>query len=295
MNDDLSMTALEYALGTLSADERAAFARQLAADAEARAALSDWERKLAPMAAAIEPIEPDAAVWRAIETGIAPQAGASNVVPLQRAVARWRVATIATSALAACLALYVAIKPTVEVERPMQTAAVQTAPAPAAHPVPAQARASESGAVATASASRQNENLVVTANGARDGEVKSGLNIQPSRDARETGTPPAFVAALAPVSAPAALIVRTDPAAHALIVRRVSGDVPAGSVLRLWLLAPGAPPRALGVAGDETSRLDLPADAALAGATVAASIEPAGATPAAPGAPYVYEGKLVRD
>ncbi|MFT4096038.1 MAG: hypothetical protein QM651_02875 [Rhodoblastus sp.] len=296
MNDELSMTALEYSLGTLSVDERAAFARQLEDDAQARAALADWERKLAPMAAAVEPIEPDASVWRAIERGLDPAVADGNVVPLRRAVARWRFATAATTALAACLAIYVGLKPAVEIERPAHPVVAQAPSAPGVRSASAQDRpAGEPTGVVTASASRQNENLVVNANGQREGELKNGLNIQPAPAAREVGAPRSFVAALSPVSAPAALIVRTEPGGGALIVRRLSGDVPAGSSLRLWLLAPGAPPRPLGAASGETTRLALPADAALTDATIAASVEAESAAPDRPSAPFVYEGKFVRE
>lgn len=287
------MTALEYVLGTLPAAERAAFARQAETDPAARAALDDWERRLAPMAAAVEPVEPDAAVWSALEGRIDPPAvGGGNVVELRRSLARWRFAATAVSALAASLALYVTVKPAAVVERTAQMAAGQPALPSTAAPTQASAsRSSETGVVATASASRQNESLVVTANGARDAGVRNNLNIQPAREAE---TAPAYVAALAPSSSPAALIARVDPSSQAVVVRRLSG-APPDSELRLWLLAPGAPPRALGFAREETTRLALPRDVALAGASIAATVEPAGTTSDAPNGPYVYEGRLVRE
>ena len=292
MSEELSMTALEYALGTLPAAERAAFARQLTADAQARAALADWEQKLAPMAAAIEPVQPDASVFRAIEQQLEPPAVGGNVVALKTSVMRWRTAATAISALAASLALYVAIKPAPEIARPVQTAAVQPPPAPIAPASPAPiARPEGNGGIATASASRQNENLVVTANGPREEAIKGGLNIEPAReqDART------YVAALTPPSTPVALTVRADVAQNVLIVRRLSASIPAGSVLRLWLVTANAAPRALGAFADETTRLALPRDVALAGATIAVSVEPSGAALDAPSGPFVYEGKLVRE
>ena len=294
MSDDLSMSALEYALGTLPVDERAVFARQLSADAAAHAALADWERKLAPMAAAIEPITPDASVLRAIEQQIDPPVVSGNVVALKTSVNRWRSVATAMSALAASLALYVTFKPAQVIERPVQAAALQTAPAavaPAA--ATASARAPEgNGGIATASASRQNENLVVTANGPRDVAIKGGLNIQPARDNEDA---PTYLAALSPASAPVALIARADLSAHVLSVRRISAAASADQVLRLWLVTPNAPPRALGALSDEVTRLALPRDVALTDATIAASVEPSGATPDAPSGPFVYEGRLLRE
>jgi len=285
--DDLSMTALEYALGTLPAGERAAFARQLATEAAARTALAEWEQKLAPMAAAIEPVEPDAAVLRGIEQRLDPPASGGNVVALRSSVIRWRTAATAMSALAASLALYVAFKPAPEIARPAQTAAVQTAPvaAPSAPPM------RESG-VTTASGSRKNEDLVVTASGPRETSIRGGLNLTPSREADST---PSLVAALTPPSAPVALIARVDPAANTLTVRRLSAPVPAGSVLRLWLVAANVSPRSLGIFADETTKLALPRDIPLAGATIAVTVEPSGAAMDTPAGPFVYEGKLVRE
>lgn len=295
MSDDLSMTALEYVLGTLSADERRAFAQLLATDASARDALGDWERKLAPMAAAIEPVEPDAAVLRALEQRMEPMTVVGgNVVLLQRSVKRWRTAATATSAIAATLALYVGLRPAPEIDRPALTAAVQQTPrqAAAATPAPVTRAQETGGGIATASAIRQDENLVVTANGGREGAIRGGLNVQPPRDVEAT---PPLVAALTPASAPAALMLRVDPGTNTLVVRRIAAPAPSGSALRLWLLTPGAPPRALGAAGEETTRLALPRDVSLAGATIAATIEPAGAAAETPGGAYVYEGRLVRE
>ncbi len=307
MSDELSATAMEYALGTLSHEERIAFARRLEADSGARAALADWEGKLAPMAAAIPPVEPDASIWRAIEQKLGPSEAAvgsedavSNVVPLQRAVRRWRFAAGTATALAACLALYVGVRAPVQIDRPVQTAAVQAlpsstpspSPSPVSHTATTQAQANEAGQIATASASRQNENLVVTANGPREGEVRGGLNVQP---ARETEAAIAYVGALAPPASPAALIVRTDAGARTLTVRRLAAAAPSGSVMRLWLIAANAPPRALGIVSEETTRLALPRDVPLAGAAIAASIDPAGAAHDAPVGPFVFEGRLVRD
>lgn len=283
MNDELSMTAMEYVLGTLAPDERAAFVRQMQDDAQARAAVADWERKLAPLAAAVSPEEPDTAVWRAIEQQMAPLAAVGNVAPLQRAVTRWRFTAAAASALAASLALYVAVKSPVGIERPAPGPATQTAQAPAS-PKETRSRAAPEGGVTIASASRQNENNVVAASGEREAAPA------PPRD-----KPPAYIAALAPASAPAALLARVDPAANAVIVRPLSVVVPPGSALRLWLVAPGAPTRALGTVESGVTRLALPREAPLAGAIIAATIEPEGAAADAPGAPFVYEGRLVRD
>ncbi|TXN30216.1 hypothetical protein FV220_06845, partial [Methylobacterium sp. WL19] len=60
------LRAAEYVIGTLDATERAAMDLELAVDPAARAAVREWERRLAPLAAAIPEIEPGEGVWPAI-------------------------------------------------------------------------------------------------------------------------------------------------------------------------------------------------------------------------------------
>ena len=111
MNEELDISAAEYVLGTLPADERVAFAARLSAEPELRAAVAKWQTRLAPLDAGVTGEQPSPAAWRAIERaafGEAPQSLATaaglNVVQLKRRVTFWRSATIAAGALAAALA-----------------------------------------------------------------------------------------------------------------------------------------------------------------------------------------------
>jgi anti-sigma-K factor RskA len=112
MNGDLENLAGEYVLGTLDADERAAFERRLAAEPAAQQAVARWRERLAPLAGSIEPITPPASLWSAIESRIeTPRLG--NVISfdhaerLRRKVRFWRGASAAAALLAAALALFV--------------------------------------------------------------------------------------------------------------------------------------------------------------------------------------------
>jgi anti-sigma-K factor RskA len=58
-----SMNAGEYALGTLSAQERREFEKAAAADATLRHELHTWERRLAALALKLEPVAPRPLVW----------------------------------------------------------------------------------------------------------------------------------------------------------------------------------------------------------------------------------------
>lgn len=113
MNDELQDEAAEYVLGTLPADERARFAERLRSDAALRAAVGDWQRRLAPLDDTAAAETPPESVWRDIEratdAGIEPQQAGSNVIQLRRRVAFWRGATVATGALAAALAAFAVI------------------------------------------------------------------------------------------------------------------------------------------------------------------------------------------
>lgn len=100
--------------------------------------------------------------------------------------------------------------------------------------------------------------------------------------------PPELQAALAPVDSEISLDARFDPESGVLAVSAVSGPVPDGRVLELWLIPArdGATPISLGLlAAEGETLLTLPPvlTEELAGATLAVSDEPPGGS--ATGAP----------
>ena len=62
--------AAEYALGTLQGRARRRFERSLKDDPALRTLVTQWQTRLAPLEAAIEPVRPPARVWRSIERRI---------------------------------------------------------------------------------------------------------------------------------------------------------------------------------------------------------------------------------
>lgn len=104
--------AAEFALGTLTADERAAFVHDLAADVELAAAVHRWEGRLAELAHQTRPVQPSPAVWERVSARL--DAEQPNVVPfasvarLSRSRGLWRAAAVAATSLAAALALFIA-------------------------------------------------------------------------------------------------------------------------------------------------------------------------------------------
>ncbi|GJE10924.1 anti-sigma factor [Methylobacterium longum] len=137
--DDPDLAAGEYVLGTLSPDERAAFAEALEARADLRSAVAAWEARLAPLAATIPAVAPDPALWTAIAARIRPAAGAAvdadavpahpvaagdRIVRLERRVRRWRMTAATAAALAAGLALWIAAGGTAALREPPHYLAV---------------------------------------------------------------------------------------------------------------------------------------------------------------------------
>lgn len=125
---DIDTLAAEYVVGTLDQSERSAVSARLATDPALRSAVAQWELRLAPLADLVEPIAPPARLAAEIErrltdasSSVRPAAvvgstrtataGAAVIdLDLQRRLRRWRSVAIATSAIAASLAVYVGIR-----------------------------------------------------------------------------------------------------------------------------------------------------------------------------------------
>jgi anti-sigma-K factor RskA len=118
--DDKDSLAGEYVLGTLAAEERAEVARRMLADHELAAAVTAWQRRLAPFADSAAELAPSAGLLAAIEARLdapaaatprAPAMAAAEVTALRRRVSFWRGTTAGAAALAACLAVAVVAAP----------------------------------------------------------------------------------------------------------------------------------------------------------------------------------------
>jgi anti-sigma-K factor RskA len=78
--------AADYVAGTLRGPARRRFEALLPAHPVLRTAVREWQRRLMPLTAGIQPEKPPAAVWQRIEARIG---GAAAAAPVQRVRRRW--------------------------------------------------------------------------------------------------------------------------------------------------------------------------------------------------------------
>ena len=140
-DDDLS--AAEFALGTLDAGERATLAARRAREPELDAAIEAWERRLAPLAESVPPVEPPRDFLGDIEARIDARSQSANLFQsvddqanigdLTRRLRRWRFNAIAASAIAAALAIGIGLRESTRIAAPHEFFAIlqKSADAPA--------------------------------------------------------------------------------------------------------------------------------------------------------------------
>jgi anti-sigma-K factor RskA len=105
--DTLHALAAEYVVGTLRGPARRRFEAIVAKDREAREILATWESQLTPLAERLQPIEPPARVWSAIEsrlkTGDRPHFSTAEDEKWGLSPVFWRTLGLLASGLAAVL------------------------------------------------------------------------------------------------------------------------------------------------------------------------------------------------
>lgn len=131
LDDDLS--AAEFALGALDGAERATIGARRLREPELDEAIVAWERRLAPLAVAIPPIDPPRDYLADIERRIGSVAANDNVADLTRRLKRWRASAIAAAFIAAALVIGVGVRESMRPATPHEFVAVlqKSADAPA--------------------------------------------------------------------------------------------------------------------------------------------------------------------
>lgn len=115
LDETLEVMAGEYALGTLAPTERLEAQTLIAQNIEFAAAVDLWTQRLAPLLLATRDMAPPAELRARILAGIDKLSGAGGtVVDLQKRLSFWRGLSLAATALAAALALFIVFKPAPE-------------------------------------------------------------------------------------------------------------------------------------------------------------------------------------
>jgi anti-sigma-K factor RskA len=129
--EDIDALAAEYVLGTLDASERSTVAARRQREPALDAAILACEKRLSPLMDLVQPVEPPAGVWAAIQAQLDQQKSPSslvsaggNVIDLQRRLAVWRRAAVAASALAASLLITIGVRETTRATQPRNFVAV---------------------------------------------------------------------------------------------------------------------------------------------------------------------------
>jgi anti-sigma-K factor RskA len=112
LDENQEALAGEYVLGTLSAPERLEAQTLLSQNRDFADAVDLWTRRLTPFLFAIPSLVPPPALRERILASIGTAASPSdNVVDLKKRVTFWRGLSLAASAIAAALALFILFKP----------------------------------------------------------------------------------------------------------------------------------------------------------------------------------------
>ncbi|KZB61973.1 hypothetical protein AUP42_03110 [Thalassospira lucentensis] len=111
--EDIDMLAAEYVLGTLDPDMRRIVDERRSHEDDLEAAIADWEKRLSPLNAHYRDEIPSRDLFPGIRARIeGARVQADNIVEidlLKRKLARWRIGTFATGALAASLMVAVLV------------------------------------------------------------------------------------------------------------------------------------------------------------------------------------------
>jgi anti-sigma-K factor RskA len=114
LDEPLEELAGEYVLGTLVATERLEAQTLLSQNLDFAAAVDLWTERLTPLLLATPEVAPPRQLRERILASVEAASSSGNVVDLTRRIAFWRGLSLAASAIAAGLALFILLKPAPE-------------------------------------------------------------------------------------------------------------------------------------------------------------------------------------
>jgi anti-sigma-K factor RskA len=283
--DDIAR-AIEYALGTLDADERAQVEATMSVDKDFTAMVRAWEYKLGVLNEMVGSIEPSPELWDRIKsvTGVSQPQEPVLLPEVARPSAEMAPGPPATNAFAIDDSMASVIRLSAQVRRWRGVASFTTAVAAAL--------------------------VAMIALGAYQPDLlPDAIRPKPRTQVVEVKPPPApaqplpqspqYVAVLQKDGGSPAFILTVDGATKNFTVRRVAAQPEPGRSYELWIVSDKLQrPRSLGVIGadDFTARPVLAAYAPeiVDQATYAVTVEPEGGSPTGVATgPIVFTGKLV--
>ncbi len=116
--EDKEISAAEYVLGTLEAEERAEVHARRPADAELDAAILKWEKSFAPLLDLVPEARPRQDLLSDIQKRIdqAENLPQADVIQLRRQVKFWKTASLGAAAIAASILAFVFLSPNFNVQ-----------------------------------------------------------------------------------------------------------------------------------------------------------------------------------
>lgn len=125
---DIDALAAEYVLGTLDLAERIAVDARRQREPLLDAAIAAWERRLVPLALSTPAVAPPSELYRKIMARLDARTGGAEqgaeILQLSKRLQRWRIAALATGAVAASLLILVGVTSFKSVETPQRFVAV---------------------------------------------------------------------------------------------------------------------------------------------------------------------------
>lgn len=283
--DDIAR-AIEYALGTLDADERTQVETRMAVEKDFTAMVRAWEYKLGVLNEMVGPVEPSPELWDRIKsvTGVSQPQEPVVLPELARPAPDMAPQPLAATAAAIDDSTASVIRLSAQVRRWRGVASFTTAIAAAL--------------VAMLALGAYQPDLLP--NAIRPKPRTQVAEVKPSpAPAQPLAQAPQYVAVLQKDGGSPAFILTVDGATKNFIVRRVAAQPEPGRSYELWIVSDKLQrPRSLGVIGadDFTSRPVLAAYAPdiVDQATYAVTVEPEGGSPTGVATgPIVFTGKLV--
>jgi anti-sigma-K factor RskA len=293
-SEDHIALAAEYALGTLSAEERTQVEAMMSVDKDFAAVVEAWERKLGVLNQMVGLVEPRPEVWEKIRVAIG-FAGAQETM-------------VHPEALQPVTAAADIVEPTVTDSSAIDSSTLERPTLERSNVIDFSQQAKRWRGVATGmTAIAAMLVALIAVQAYRPELLPTGLRPKATQQVAQAPAPAAptaagqsqYVALLQTDAASPAFILTVDAATKNFTVRKVGAEQQAGKSYELWIVSDKLQrPRSLGVIGsnDFTTRAALAAydPETVNQATYAVTVEPEGGSPTGMATgPIVFTGKLI--